>query len=662
MAPLSSRLQRPGFGLPIDKLGAWDQEGEQRFPHAIADFFATDGITVREISMMDFMNQITDKPRWWEKINDGEVIARWRMEACGEDEELQRSSGKVLDATSFDYCLAELKDKAEYLREHGVVHVLDAKGTVVKSDVDADDVFWRSVREKVRTLEEVPDHSKDWHPGTDGLVLDLLHPSLFPLCYGISRVLPYGTVPLTKCWEYTGLGEVCSVPSGVRTNASFLKTAAWGEKIDLHPWGIHQWLPSEIRLCESGKARIDSYVNNLHPETHNDIYKLLESAVDKAIPLWNECLSRFDDRNRIELKVCGDDNAIMPMDLRDKPSVDADHAEKQEYWARLEAYEDRIADHPEERKFLHPSPSAPYVPVAKRTESGGQNRPDLCSDYPGGLQVIFKLASIQLTPEKPRYNGSSWHVEGALNEHICATALFYYDSENITDSFLEFREQIATEAMVMKPEQNEYPAAEALFGVKQDGPAIQQLGKVLTRPGRWLAFPNVLQHKVAGFALNDTTKPGHRKILAMFLVDPHISILSTANVPPQRLDWWAEEVRKMQPFAGLPVELFDRIIDAVDDFPIRWKEACEIREALMADRGTRNDDFITLTEEVSMLNHDISIRNRLELIKYTGDLFLLRTLIKKNTVYSKRTAPNKQSNLSLIIHALEASRHRNSVY
>lgn len=48
------------------------------------------------------------------------------------------------------------------------------------------------------------------------------------------------------------------------------------------------------------------------------------------------------------------------------------------------------------------------------------------------LQVIVKLASIHLSPDDPTYDGGSWHVEGQLNEHICATALFYYDNENIT--------------------------------------------------------------------------------------------------------------------------------------------------------------------------------------------------------------------------------------
>ena len=31
-----------------------------------------------------------------------------------------------------------------------------------------------------------------------------------------------------------------------------------------------------------------------------------------------------------------------------------------------------------------------------------------------GLQIIVKLANIELTPEKPEYEGGTWHVEGQL--------------------------------------------------------------------------------------------------------------------------------------------------------------------------------------------------------------------------------------------------------
>lgn len=151
--------------------------------------------------------------------------------------------------------------------------------------------------------------------------------------------------------------------------------------------------------------------------------------------------------------------------------------------------------------------------------------------------------------------------------------------------------------------QNEHSSTEEFYGVEQNGPAIQHLGSVLTRPGRLLAFPNVLQHQVQPFKLADTTKPGHRKILALFLVDPHIRILSTANVAPQRVDWWAEQVRALAPFNALPVEIFSMIVDLVggqgQGVPISWEEAVATRQELMDQRGALveyvNDDM----EEVS---------------------------------------------------------------
>ena len=57
----------------------------------------------------------------------------------------------------------------------------------------------------------------------------------------------------------------------------------------------------------------------------------------------------------------------------------------------------------------------------------------------------LRLANIELTPESPEYEGGTWHVEGQLNEHICATALYYYDNENIMPSQLAFRQQSDTD-------------------------------------------------------------------------------------------------------------------------------------------------------------------------------------------------------------------------
>lgn len=71
----------------------------------------------------------------------------------------------------------------------------------------------------------------------------------------------------------------------------------------------------------------------------------------------------------------------------------------------------------------------------------------------------------------------------------------------------------------------------------------------------------VLQHRVAPFRLSDPTKPGHRKILAIFLIDPHHRIISTAHVPCQQKAIWADEVRNIEPLRSLPPELVNEIIN-----------------------------------------------------------------------------------------------------
>lgn len=219
--------------------------------------------------------------------------------------------------------------------------------------------------------------------------------------------------------------------------------------------------------------------------------------------------------------------------------------------------------------------------------------------HPDGLQIIFKLANIHLIPEKPTYDGGTWHIEGELNERICATVLYYYGQDNITDSYLAFRHQLCFEDLQDHLYENEYSSFIKFLSIENEGLGVQNLGKVLTRAGRMLAFPNIVQHQVQPFSLADKTKPGHRKILAMFLVDPDIQVLSTSVVPPQRRDWWADEVRKVPPFSQLPAEVFDMHIEQVDEFPVKWKDALKIREELIEEQSAVVDQTNAHWEQVS---------------------------------------------------------------
>lgn len=83
-----------------------------------------------------------------------------------------------------------------------------------------------------------------------------------------------------------------------------------------------------------------------------------------------------------------------------------------------------------------------------------------------------------------------------MNEHICATALYYLDSENVSTSNLSFR--MPTEAEmedIFQVGQDAYHWLQQIYGLSFGGgnsSALQNYGSVETRQGRLLAFPNVL--------------------------------------------------------------------------------------------------------------------------------------------------------------------------
>lgn len=104
-----------------------------------------------------------------------------------------------------DWVIDELRYKAKIFKETGAVSVFN--GDVVKSDIAIPTDIRESLKAAVHKLEDIPEVSKDYHPGSDGKVLDLVHPSLFPLIYGRSRVLEDSLVGLDDYIETIGKGK-----------------------------------------------------------------------------------------------------------------------------------------------------------------------------------------------------------------------------------------------------------------------------------------------------------------------------------------------------------------------------------------------------------------------------------------------------------------------
>ncbi|KAJ0398564.1 hypothetical protein ATCC90586_010360 [Pythium insidiosum] len=328
--------------------------------------------------------------------------------------------------------------------------------SIVPADVKA-----KFVRE-VSILEDVPDEQKDWHPGSNNQVLDLVHPSLYCCVYGETRRVTAQDEPEE---------EERSPPAEQMYRAMFQATEVVGSQdacFRYYHQPLYQWIPSDFRVDGDGNVKILSYINNLHPVLHREMYDSIEKIFSKFVPL--------------------------------------------------------VPAFPEIPPQLTIGVQSPMQYTMKGTT----------------VQVITKIAEIHLTPENPVYPGGSWHIEGTETESIVATGIYYFGCENITESKLSFR------VIVHQPpyDQNDDMGVATTYGLENEDALIQNLGAATAIENRCIVFPNTLQHKVEPFKLADPTKPGVRKILAFFIVDPSKKIPSTSVIPPQQQDWLQEARRE----------------------------------------------------------------------------------------------------------------------
>ena len=134
-----------------------------------------------------------------------------------------------------DWVIDELQFKAEIYHKTGAVSVYN--GDVVKSDSAVSESLKEALQSAVSSLEDIPEIHKDYHPGSDGTVVDLVHPSLFPLIFGRSRVLRNDLVGLQNCVEKTGQGEI--VPKREKSES--------GEEDQGYSLNF-QWLPCQVEF------------------------------------------------------------------------------------------------------------------------------------------------------------------------------------------------------------------------------------------------------------------------------------------------------------------------------------------------------------------------------------------------------------------------------
>ncbi|KAH6590646.1 hypothetical protein BASA50_009237 [Batrachochytrium salamandrivorans] len=426
--------------------------------------------TLVELRYLEFIGSLLAKSNWWEKIHDELISSRWRSEALAQD-----VSEAIIDL-AFD----QLRSFCQhYIHKASHGSTIISPGAVERTFVMDHGVpasVYKSLIHGVAILEDVPDYKKDWHPGTNNMVLDLVHPSLFCLVYGLTCI----PSPSLRKQAFSGISW-----ESLQHNQS-VAGIPMSDCSSKFPSRRFQWLPSEFYVEKDGHVSINSYINNLNPVWHPDLYKTIASVFECFVPML--------------------ENLTGTMKCKSEYIRINDPSKGYSYHNDYGSYDD-----------LSVTTARPvHVPRLPKSFGGPDTLPLPISLRGRHLQVIVKLASIHLTPDKPRYNGGSWRIEGTTNESIVATCLYYYEMENITSSKLSFRQAVWYGFVY---EQSDYRYWEDVYGISnEETETNQHLGSLDALPGRCIVFPNMLQHKVMPFELADPSKPGVHKILAFFLV------------------------------------------------------------------------------------------------------------------------------------------------
>ncbi|RHZ57435.1 hypothetical protein CDV55_101212 [Aspergillus turcosus] len=579
-------LQVPGFN---SVLLDYQLPQEDRFAHGFVEFRHTPRLTAREVAMLRVMEVITEEDRWDEAVLqlDEPRLAQWYVNA-------QKTEGFLISPAAWDWCMAELRDMALAWRTSGRMLLLNTSTAVcVAEDVSLALSLRRLIARLAPAKSQPSLESPDY--------LHLVDPSLFPLVYGQTRLLASGGhVSLNDLW--TTHQPPCEEAPLPTDRVDLIREWMQNPRPRPRPprrgyigamkscWSNRfQWLPCEVKFSSDGtkNVRITSYINNLHPQHHRDLYGLLERLIDQAIPTWNDVLFKGTrGRSPPRILTYGFEaysgeypKVVRQAALRKHGRLwTFDHPEP----GKSFTYEQWKAGRHTGRAIIPQARG--HFPDPQHHESVSINLAEQFREV--GLQVIVQVLRIGLTPEDPTYTGESmFHVEGLLNEHIAATTVYCVDEENVTEARFTFQHEDKIHAY-----EYDYSNRHVMSSILdlpdwdilgEDPPprAVHTLGSVSARRGRLLSWPNTLRSKADSFTLQDPRRAGHRTLIKLWLVDPHYRICSTRNVPPQQHDWWAEAARTAAGLdARLPAELVHLILDHTESWPMSMADALSLRE------------------------------------------------------------------------------------
>lgn len=424
----------------------------------------------------------------------------------------------------------------------------------------------------------------DYHPNTQKVVLDVIHPSLYPYVRGVSTVTgpeaeyESANLPLTA-----GRSEDKTI--NIQSGMKYERKDRWGRRYEDSKF---QWLPSVLNISSSGGCSIKSYINNMPMEANSRLGVALEQLFERFLPMFEKCYGYLQT-----IKFHQYDTDDSDKDIMDITRV--------------------------------------YEPSTSKSSLRGRD-----------LKVVTKIVEYQLGNEDV-FDGV-WHVEGMSHESIVMTGLYILGrDEDFLGGDLLFKVRVTAfwvqwhaalydalffsvtsemmylvggfdaradifqsivpmcfmltckradfiRASLFKRAFLDFEASSLFMGVPQDRhphtnklieEGLKPLGTLSTPEGRMVVFPNSHVHKLSKMYVNkEAGRDGSnkkrrtvskRRIVVFWLVDPERDdIITTRGVSqPQQLSMSKDDAMRYR------LELMEERKRFKQDWNVRTIELCE---------------------------------------------------------------------------------------
>ncbi|KAK5667082.1 hypothetical protein QVD99_006298 [Batrachochytrium dendrobatidis] len=314
--------------------------------------------TLVEMRYIQYLQCILCKPMWWIDITNQHIVEQWRTDSLGQN----------ISPSTFNLALEQLGVFAKQL----VCNGSDGFGTIVPGPVELTYILDNGIPDNVytRLMTNVSDIEHGSNHNTGQMVHNLIDASMYSVVYGQTMI-----APLNIRLKYTTMVP-CDILLSTRL-VSDMPIIEGDSKFISHKF---QWLPSEFRVEQDGSVTINSYINNLNPIWHRDMYKCIAKIFKCFVPMFESLIRTMDPRFKY-IDICNRTKGYKPPSQSDHDDMESD------------------------TQLIRPV----YVPTLPEHFQSNYELAKPVSLRGRNLQVIVKLTNIQLTPSKPKYDEGDWY-------------------------------------------------------------------------------------------------------------------------------------------------------------------------------------------------------------------------------------------------------------